>query len=95
LNRDAFAMPVGALGNAPRTNPDARRDWTLSENISVAKTFATGGRVSFDVRIEAFNLFNRVLWGAPNTNFSNTNFGLISTQANQPRQMQIGLKAYW
>ena len=28
--------------------------------------------------MEAFNLFNRVVWGAPNTDFNNTNFGLIT-----------------
>ena len=34
-----------------------------------------------DIRIEAFNLFNRVIWGAPNTDFSSNNFGLINSQA--------------
>ena len=48
-----------------------------------------------DVRMEAFNLFNRVIWGAPNTDFNNTNFGLINSTANSPRQMQLGLKLYW
>ena len=48
-----------------------------------------------DVRIEAFNLFNRVIWGAPNTDFSSPNFGLINSLGNSPRQMQIGLKLYW
>ena len=38
LNRDAFATPVGTLGNAPRRNEDVRRFWNLSENISLAKT---------------------------------------------------------
>ena len=48
-----------------------------------------------DVRIEAFNLFNRVIWGAPNTDFSSANFGLINSLGNSPRQMQVGLKLYW
>jgi hypothetical protein len=45
--------------------------------------------------VEAFNVFNRVVWGAPNTDFSNNNFGLVTTQNNLPRQMQLGLKLYW
>ena len=45
--------------------------------------------------MEAFNLFNRVVWGEPNTDFNNNNFGLITTTANSPRQMQLGLKLYW
>jgi hypothetical protein len=95
FNRDAFAMPVGALGNAPRRNPDVRLDWMLSENISIAKTFGTARAVKFDVRIEAFNMFNRVIWAAPNSNFSSAQFGQITSTRLNPRQMQIGLKAYW
>lgn len=94
LNKGAFAQPTDSLGNAPRINGDVRRPWNLNENISVAKTFRRG-RMSFDVRMEAFNLFDRVVWGAPNVNFSSAAFGQISTQANTPRQMQLGLKLYW
>jgi hypothetical protein len=94
LNRAAFVQPTDSLGNAPRLSPDVRRPWNLNENISVSKTFKVSGK-SLDLRIEAFNLFNRVVWGAPNTNFSNAAFGQVSSQANTPRQMQIGLKFYW
>ena len=68
---------------------------TLSENISLAKTITMTSRLRLDVRAEAFNLFNRVVWGAPNTDFNNANFGLITSTANSPRQMQFGLKLYW
>jgi hypothetical protein len=94
LNKAAFVQPADGLGNAPRNNGDVRRPWNLNENISLAKTFKASG-LSFDVRIEAFNLFDRIVWGAPVTNFSSNTFGQISTQANTPRQMQIGLKLYW
>jgi hypothetical protein len=94
LNKAAFAQPTDSLGNAPRLNPDVRRPWNLNENISLSKTFKVSGK-SLDLRIEAFNLFNRVVWGAPNVNFSSAAFGQISSQANTPRQMQIGLKFYW
>jgi len=94
LNRAAFAQPTNSLGNAPRLNPEVRRPWNLNENISVSKTFKVQGK-SLDVRVEAFNLFNRVVWGAPNTNFSNNAFGQVTSQFNTPRQMQLGLKFYW
>jgi len=95
LDRAAFVQPVGELGNAPRINPDVRRFWNLTENLSLAKSINVQ-RIDMDIRIEAFNIFNRVVWGAPNTDFSNsTNFGVIASQANAPRQMQIGLKLYW
>jgi hypothetical protein len=95
FNRAAFVQPVGQLGNAPRVNPDVRRFWNLQENLSLAKSIKATAKLDMDVRIEAFNLFNRVIWGAPNTDFSSNNFGLINSQANSPRQMQIGLKFYW
>ncbi len=95
LNRAAFVQPVGALGNAPRFNPDVRRPWNLNENVSLAKSIKTSSSLDVDVRVEAFNLFNRVVWNAPNTDFSSNNFGLVTSQLNAPRQMQLGLKLYW
>ena len=95
LNRAAFVQPVGELGNAPRVNGDVRRFWNLNENVSVAKSIKATEKVDMDIRIEAFNIFNRVIWGAPNQDFSSNNFGLINSQSNSPRQLQIGLKLYW
>ena len=95
LNRAAFVQPVGQLGNAPRINGGVRRFWNLNENMSLAKSVKAGGKLDVDVRVEAFNVFNRVIWGAPNTDFSSNNFGLITALANTPRQMQLGLKLYW
>jgi hypothetical protein len=95
LNRGAFVQPVGELGNAPRINGDVRRFWNQSENVSLAKTISMTDQLRLDVRIETFNLFNRVVWGVPNTNFNDANFGMITSQGNSPRQMQFGLKLYW
>jgi hypothetical protein len=107
LNPAAFVQPVGALGNAPRTNPDVRAPWNLSENVSVGKSTRLTTQVRMDIRIEAFNIFNRVIFAAPGTptatgatapgtDFSNGNtFGVITSQANSPRRMQFGLKLYW
>ena len=95
LDRAAFAAPVGQLGNAPRMNGDVRRPWNLTENLSVAKTISLSSGVRLDIRGEVFNLFNRVTWGAPEQNFNSANFGLITSQQNAPRQMQLGLKLYW
>ena len=95
LNRAAFSAPVGTLGNAPRVNGDVRRPWNMNENVSLAKTIGMSGSARLDVRIEAFNIFNRTVWGEPEQNFNSANFGLITATANAPRQMQLGLKFYW
>lgn len=67
----------------------------LSENASLAKIITLSTQMRMDVRMEVFNLFNRVIWGAPNSDFNSNNFGLINSQGNSPRQMQFGLKLYW
>ena len=95
LNKAAFTAPVGQLGNAPRINGAVRRFWNPSENISLAKTISISGRMRMDVRAEVFNVFNRIVWGAPNTDFNSATFGLINSLGNSPRQMQFGLKLYW
>ena len=95
LNKAAFSQPVGQLGNAPRRSGDMRRPWNLQENVSIAKTITASSKMRVDVRAEAFNVLNRVVWGAPNTDFNNANFGLVNSLGNSPRQMQFGLKLYW
>ena len=88
-------QPVGVLGNAPRRNSTVRVFSGLNENVSLAKTFSPTERLRVDFRVEAFNLFNRVVFGGPQTNLNSTTFGVISSQSNSPRQMQGGLKLYW
>ena len=73
----------------------------------MAKSIKLTKQVDMDIRIEAFNIFNRVICGAPGTptasgalapgtDFSNSNtFGVITSQANAPRRMQLGAKLYF
>jgi hypothetical protein len=42
--------------------------------------------------VEAFNLFNRVRWSAPDNTWTSANFGVIRGQDNNPRRMQFGAK---
>jgi hypothetical protein len=46
----------------------------------------------FTLRFEAFNLFNRVRWGGPDSTFTSVNFGVIRSQGNDPRRMQFAAK---
>jgi hypothetical protein len=54
--------------------------------------FREGARL--EIRLEAFNVLNRVQFGSPDTNVGDATFGQIG-QANQPRQVQIALKLYY
>jgi hypothetical protein len=79
------------FGNATVRNPNERGPWFLTENISLARTFGIG-RTKFEFRLEVFNLFNRTIWGAPESTITSANFGRVTTLANTPRQMQLGFR---
>jgi hypothetical protein len=83
------------FGNAPRFNGSVRRQSNLNENVSVQKSFGFTERVRMDFRWEIFNVFNRVIFGGPDTNITSQTFGRITSQFNSPRQMQFGLKLYF
>jgi hypothetical protein len=84
-------------GNAPRVLPNARIPGTDNLTASLFKqvplSFREGARL--EIRLEAFNVLNRVQFAAPDANVGDATFGQITAQANQPRQVQIGLKLYF
>lgn len=49
---------------------------------------------SFSVRADMFNAFNHFQWGFPNTNYTSSTFGILSTGASRysPRNIQVSLK---
>ena len=67
----------------------------LNENISIAKSFRLGESFKFDFRWEMFNMFNRTVFGTGSANLNSNTVGQVTNQANDPRQMQVGLKLYW
>jgi Carboxypeptidase regulatory-like domain/TonB dependent receptor-like, beta-barrel len=95
LDRAAFPTQPDAFGNVTRYNPKVRAFPSLTENISIAKGFQLGENTRFDFRWEIFNIFNRTVFGTGNTNLNNNTFGIVNSQVNAPRQMQVGLKLYW
>jgi hypothetical protein len=89
------AQPSERFGNVTRYNPKVRAFPSLNENISIAKTFPIREQVRLDFRWEAFNLFNRTQFGTGNLNLNSNAFGVVNSQVNSPRQMQVALKLYW
>jgi hypothetical protein len=89
------AQPAHVFGNVTRYNPKVRGFWGKTENVSVAKTFRITESTRIDLRGEAFNIFNRTIFGTGNTNLNSNVFGVVANQANDPRQMQVALKIYW
>lgn len=93
-NVNAFSVPTPfSLGNSSRVVGDLRGPGYYNEDVALWKDTKLGERVRVQLRGEAFNVFNRVVFAAPSLNLSNTTqFGIISGQDNRPRQMQLSLR---
>jgi len=59
------------------------------------KELAPVARMRLQLRVEAFNIFNYVQFGSPNTTLNSASVGQVTSQANSPRQLQFGIKALW
>ena len=86
------------IGSAPRTLPNVRIPGTNTAALGVFKEIPLqkmreGSHLEF--RVESFNALNHPQFCGPNTNIDAGNFGVISSQCNSPREVQLGLKLYW
>jgi carboxypeptidase family protein/TonB-dependent receptor-like protein len=61
-------------------------------DLSLMKKLRISEGVNFELRGEFLNAFNHVQFNNPETNPTNANFGRVTSQANLPRNVQIGLK---
>jgi hypothetical protein len=96
FDTSVFSQPVPfTFGNVSATLPDIRNDGVHNFDLSLFKVFAATERMSVQFRVEALNAFNTPRFGSPNTTLNSTAFGVISSQANSPRQLQFGLKLLW
>jgi len=101
FNTAAFVNPPNyTYGNVPRTLANLRAPGTNNIDLSLFKTAPLPRGASLQFRVEAFNAFNHVNLGAPNTSFTagganggnaNGNFGVINT-AGSSRNVQLALK---
>jgi hypothetical protein len=90
LNPAAFGRPAaGEYGTMPLDAIQGSHRWNLDTALS--RSFGISGR-QVQVRIEAFNLLNTVTAGNPNTTLSSSDFGRVTSAANDPRILQLGIK---
>ena len=91
-----YSQPAAfTFGNEPIFSPMLRAHGVRNFDLSLFKAFQLGQEATLQFRIEALNAFNRVQFSAPNTSVTSSSFGVITGQANAPRQMQFGLKLLW
>ncbi|MCZ2149989.1 MAG: TonB-dependent receptor [Bryobacterales bacterium] len=91
FNTDAFVRPaLYQLGNAGRRiviGPG-----TSNLDLSFVKQFMLTESKSLQFRAEMFNATNHPNWGTPGATLGTASFGLVTSNSNLPRQLQMGLK---
>jgi hypothetical protein len=93
INPLAFtAPPLYRYGTAARSYTDVRADAYFNESFGAIKRTPLTERVTLTFRAEFFNVFNRVVFAAPEGSVSSSNFGKVSAQYNRPRQGQLALR---
>jgi hypothetical protein len=76
----------------PQMFNNLRSDAANNVDLSMIKNFHISERVTGQFRFEAFNALNRTEFAAPNLSPTSSAFGTITSQANTPRAIQMGLK---
>jgi hypothetical protein len=92
FNVKAFANPAPyTLGNTPRTMAysSLRNETYKNEDISLAKTIPIYKSLQLQIKVDAFNVFNRSVFGGINTDITTSSFGQVNGQSNAPRRLQF------
>ena len=90
--QDAFSQTAPyTLGDAYRNYSGMKEPPFYNEDADVIKHFYFGDRWQGQLRVDYFNLFNRVQFNGPDTNFSDGTFGQVTSegQQNSNRQGQV------
>ena len=97
FDTSVFSQPAAfTLGNVSPLVANLRNHYIHNLDMSVFKHFQIRESLKLQFRAEAFNSLNRVRFSGPNTSVTGgSNFGRVTTQANDPRQLQFGLKLIW
>src|SRR5581483_1827426 len=97
--------PAGTFGNVGRNTMLTPHFQSIDMALGKYFHMPYGEHHALQFRLEAFNVFNHPVWGAPNANIragaafpgapanaAHQGFGVISTTALPMRQLQVGLK---
>lgn len=88
-----FTQPAPfTFGSVSRTLPDVCGPRTTNLDVSLFKKFNLTEAVRMQLRGEAFNITNSPMFGLPGTVLGTANFGVITSQSNSPRQIQVALR---
>jgi len=95
FNTGVFSQPAPfTYGTAGRTLPDVRWDGTNNLDLGLFKNnrFGHEDRFNLQFRAEFFNVANHPRFGIAGMQLGNSTFGVVSSQGNSPRAIQLALK---
>ena len=90
-----FSQPAAfTYGTAGRNLPNVRSHDINNFDVSLVKNTRFGREEQYNIqfRSEFFNAANRVRFSAPGGQIGNATFGVVSGQANNPRQIQLSMR---
>jgi hypothetical protein len=91
INTSAFAIPAPfTFGDLGRNS--LRSDWFKKFDCSLFRSFPIGENARLEFRLEAFNALNDVVFAAPGKVINGPNFGVVTSAANTPRELQVAFK---
>jgi hypothetical protein len=107
INQACFTLPGAfAFGNESRVDGQLRSESAANFDVSASKVFKVYDQISGKLSVEAFNLFNRAQFAAPDSGLTDgtvqfnsngtalygSNFGVVTRQANPARELQLAAR---
>lgn len=90
FNTASFVNPAAfTFGNSPRSV--LRGSGIVTTDLNLEKRIGLPAGMTFDVRVEAYNLLNRTNFNIPGATLGAADFGVISS-ARPARTMQLGVR---
>ena len=94
LDKNAFVSPAAfTYGNTPRIGAYGLYNPALfGQDLSLKRNFPIRESIALAFQVDAINAFNIVMFAAPATNITSSNFGRITATANSPRSLQLSAR---
>jgi outer membrane receptor protein involved in Fe transport len=93
VDNSVFQRPDDfTLGNAPRALGSVRSPLSFTANLSIGKQIPIHEQMNIEFRLEAQNALNHPVFATPDTSVDDDNFGIITSTAVGPREIQLALK---
>ncbi len=94
FNTACFVQPATpfSFGNEPRVDSQLRGEGVDDWDLSLGKDTKVGDRLTVHFEAEFLNAFNRVQFGPPDLNISDSTYGQISSTLNNPRQIKFATR---